>query len=86
LQTLAIVGGTEVVGQTNVEHDQRHADAEHAIRQGFPPGLWKQEQSPALNAADEGCHVYPGFEGEMKKAAYLCQNIKLFRPFAAFQD
>jgi len=32
----------EIFRQTNVENEQRHCNAEHAIRQGSKPGFRKQ--------------------------------------------
>jgi hypothetical protein len=32
------------------------------------------------------CHLHAGFEDQTRNAAHLYENIKVFRPFASFQD
>jgi hypothetical protein len=36
------------LGQANVEHEQRHRDAEDAVMQGIKPRFWKHADSPPI--------------------------------------
>jgi hypothetical protein len=56
-----------------------------------PPSLVSRHRAQIFERALGNMVGFPadklqGFEGEMTKSPYWCENIKVFRLFGAFQD
>jgi hypothetical protein len=74
--------GVKLLGQANIEPEQRHGDAENTVVHGVKPRFWKHVDSPVTRLTSPGRDL----KAKRQKAGYSYGNIKVFRVFGLFQD